>query len=208
MARLIKIDKNGSKHYEGLVTCDRCGGLGGSEAWKYTEWTCWKCGGTGKIHGKWVEHTPEYQAKLDAIAEAKRAEWKQLEAERERIRKKEEEEEARKEKERREAELAKKRISQYVGEVGKRIETRVTYEYCAEYETKFGWVSIYGFKDENGNKLIWRTTSFPEAKNKDGEVITIHKGDTVTIRGTVKEHSEYRDEKQTSLTRCKFAVEA
>ena len=28
MAKLIKIDRNGSKHYEGMVTCDRCGGRG------------------------------------------------------------------------------------------------------------------------------------------------------------------------------------
>ena len=26
--RLIKIDKNGSKHFEGRVVCDRCGGYG------------------------------------------------------------------------------------------------------------------------------------------------------------------------------------
>ena len=64
MATLIKIDRNGSKHYEGFVKCDRCGGQGGSESWKYTGFTCYKCNGTGKVWSKWIERTPEYEAKL------------------------------------------------------------------------------------------------------------------------------------------------
>ena len=64
MATLIKIDRNGSKHYEGMVTCDRCGGKGGADQWNYTGWTCYKCGGTGKIFSTWIERTPEYEAKL------------------------------------------------------------------------------------------------------------------------------------------------
>lgn len=75
MATLIKIDRNGSKHYEGWITCDRCSGRG-----LYATGTingqlritpvdggvCHKCLGTGKVLGKWIERTPEYQAKLDA----------------------------------------------------------------------------------------------------------------------------------------------
>lgn len=98
MAKLIKIDRNGSKHYEGLVTCDRCGGLGlfaiGTNNGQPVITTvddgiCHKCFGAGKVMGKWIERTPEYQAKLDA----KRAERQaQKDAEREAQRKAEYEE--------------------------------------------------------------------------------------------------------------------
>ena len=78
MATLIKIDRNGSKHYEGMIPCDRCGGQGGSDAWQYTGWTCYKCGGTGQVFSKWIERTPEYEAKL-AERRRKRIEKKLLE---------------------------------------------------------------------------------------------------------------------------------
>lgn len=214
MAKLIKIDKNGSKHYEGLVTCDRCGGAGyyalGTHNGRpvlspYDGGMCWKCHGKGKVMGKWIERTPEYQAKLDAKREAK---WQAIKAEQERIAKEREEREAAEEKARAEAEAARKAISQYVGEIGKKVELQVTFEYEAEYETRFGWTSVYGFKDANGNKIVWKTSSVPMVLDKDGNDVTIGKGDKVTIKGTVKEHSEYREEKQTILTRCKLFVGA
>ena len=40
---------------------------------------------------------------------------------------------------------------------------------------------------------MWKTQ-----KGIDGEVCDLFK-----VKGTVKEHSEYRGEKQTTLTRCK-----
>ena len=64
--KLIKIDKNGTKYYEGLIPCDRCGGKGGSESWKFTGWTCYKCNGSGVMNASWKEYTPEYEAKLNA----------------------------------------------------------------------------------------------------------------------------------------------
>jgi membrane protein involved in colicin uptake len=35
-----------SKHAPRFHACRRCGGQGGSEAWKFTGWTCYDCGGT------------------------------------------------------------------------------------------------------------------------------------------------------------------
>ena len=75
MATLIKIDRNGSKHWEGMITCDRCQGRGwfaigtcnGQLVPSHVDnAVCYKCGGVGKVAGKWIERTPEYQAKLDA----------------------------------------------------------------------------------------------------------------------------------------------
>ena len=59
MATLVRVDRNGTKYFAGMVTCDRCGGAGGADAWAYTGWTCYKCGGEGKVPGSWVERTPE-----------------------------------------------------------------------------------------------------------------------------------------------------
>ena len=198
---LIKIDKNGSKHYEGMVTCDRCGGAGASEAWKETGWTCWKCGGTGKVRGKWIERTPEYQAKLDARRQAKIA---KIEAEQAKIDAERKAREAQEEAERlaEEARIkAQKAISQFVGEIGEKITFKGTYEYCAWYEVKVFYSMetryIYTFKDEAGNVLIWRTSS-STAKH------TFEEGQMVEVTGTVKEHSVYKDEKQTALIRCKI----
>ena len=137
MATLIKIDRNGSKHYEGMVTCPKCGGVGlvahhienGQPSWQWNDGgVCWKCEGRGKVLGKWIERTPEYQAKLDAKRQAKwEARQKELEAERA----KEEAERAKEEAERAEREeriKAEKAISQYVGEIGQRLTLDVTIE--------------------------------------------------------------------------------
>ncbi len=74
--RLVRIDKNGTKVFEDW-RCSRCGGAGGADAWIYTGFTCWECGGSGmrstpKIY---KEYTPEYEAKLKA-QRAKRLEKK------------------------------------------------------------------------------------------------------------------------------------
>ena len=199
MATLIKIDKNGSKHYEGMIPCDRCGGGGGSDHWKYTGWTCYKCGGTGKIASKWIERTPEYQAKLDARRAKKQAE-RMAELERGRAEREARiaEEEAKRKAEE-EREKAEKAAHTYVAKVGEKYAATVTYDHRAWYTAQINYmkqtVFIHTFRDENGNAIIWKTasTSLPE----------INEGDAIQIKGTVKVLTEYKDEKQTVLTRCK-----
>lgn len=197
-AKLIKIDRNGSKHYEGWTGCDRCGGSG-IYTWgavingrpQYAG-TCFKCEGRGKVLDKWIERTPEYQAKLDAKraakAEARRAEWA---AEREAARKAEEAEQARIQ--------ALKAVSQHVGQAGEKVDFRATYVRSGSWEQKsfrgFGTDLVYchTFKDEAGNVFTWKTQ----------KGVNLEPGQLVQVKGTVKQHSEYKDEKQTELTRCK-----
>lgn len=55
-------------------SCSRCGGRGGSDSWKFTGWTCFKCGGSGI--GPWQTHrlfTAEELAKVNAQAEKRNA---------------------------------------------------------------------------------------------------------------------------------------
>lgn len=207
--KLIKIDKNGSKHYEGMIQCDRCYGSGiyywGAIINGVPQYagTCYKCEGAGKVLSKWIERTPEYQAKLDAKREAK---WAKIRAEQEAEYEKQRaelEEQERKEAEARAAEEARikaeKAISQYIGEVGQRIEVKATLTKRAHWDTTIGWkeVTMYAitFKDEQGNALVWKTQNggYP-----------FQEGDQIIITGTIKKHSEYKDEKQTELQRCKL----
>lgn len=202
MKTLIKVDKNGTKYYEGLVPCTRCGGAGGADKWKPTGWRCYKCGGTGKQAGKWKEYTPEYEAKLAERRRKRRekylAEHEQEIKEREEARAKKEAAE-RAEKERQEAaERAEKAKSQYVGKVGDKLDVKAVYKFSAWYETKafcgYGMQTNYIHTFKVGdNTLVWKTT----------RGLGLEKETEVTLKGTIKEHNEYKGEKQTILTRCK-----
>lgn len=204
-ATLIKIDRNGSKHYEGLATCDRCGGKGyyalgilnGRPVLSpHDGGVCWKCHGTGKVHSKWIERTPEYQAKLDAKRKAK---W---EAEQAKIAAERAEREAREkaEQEAREAAIrAQKAISQHVGQVGGKVEIDGTYVRTGSWEQRsfngYGTDTFYvhTFKDADGNVFTWKTQ----------KGLGLEYGTPVNVKGTIKKHTEYKEEKQTELTRCK-----
>ena len=214
-AKLIKIDRNGSKHYEGAMICDRCNGRGwfavgscnGQLVPSHVDnAVCWKCHGAGKVIGKWIERTPEYQAKLDAKREAKRAaawvKWEAEEAQREAEREAREAEE-RAAREAEEARIkAEKAISQHVGQVGEKVEIKGSYVRSGSWEQKayagYGTVRmfVHTFKDADGNVFIWKTQ----------KGIAFEYGENVNINGTVKAHSEYKDEKQTELTRCKIVA--
>lgn len=210
-AKLIKIDRNGSKHYEGAVICDRCNGRGwfaigccnGQLVPSHVDnAVCWKCHGAGKVFGKWIERTPEYQAKLDAKRQAKleeqQAAWARLDAEREA---REAAERAKREAE--EARIkAEKAISQHVGQVGEKVAIKGTYVRTGSWEQKayagYGTTTMYvhTFKDADGNVFTWKTQ----------KGVCLNYGENVEVKGTVKAHSEYKDEKQTELTRCKVTA--
>lgn len=93
--------------------------------------------------------------------------------------------------------LAPKSESEYVGEVGKKIEAEVVFEKKIVFETHYTYYGetnyILKFK-ANGNVLVWKTGSWQE----------LEEGKTYKVKGTVKEQTEYKGEKQTVLTRCKL----
>ena len=224
---LIKTDKNGTKYFNKRVWCDRCGGSGtyrwgaiqtdgnGHVIGSTYAGTCFKCNGAGKVWEIVKEYTPEYRAKLDAANEKRkakqRAKWEAERAEREAERREREAQWAKEREERRKAEEARKAVSQFVGNVGERITATVKLEKKVTYEvpsfTGFGkdikW--IYIFVDESGNKLVWKTSKPCWKEGEDGCEHPIQEGDEMTIKATVKDHTEYKGEKQTEIQRAKVA---
>ena len=88
----------------------------------------------------------------------------------------------------------------YYGEVGDKINLEVTYVRYACWENNYsyygGTTFLYTF-EMGGHTFIWKTSKYITDE--------IEEGDTITITGTIKEHSEYNGIKQTVLTRCKVA---
>lgn len=82
--------------------------------------------------------------------------------------------------------------SQYVGEVGDRITVEIKVKSNVTKETYFGTSHIMVFIDKNENEYVWITT----AKS-------LVVGEVYKITGTVKEHKEFKNSKQTVLTRCR-----
>lgn len=97
--------------------------------------------------------------------------------------------------------------SEFVGEIKSRIERVVTFIGESSYERKaytYGWetVYIYKFADEDGNMLVWKTTSSLGYWDKNNDWNVVDPGDSIKLRGTVKQHSVYNGVKQTILNRC------
>lgn len=94
--------------------------------------------------------------------------------------------------------------SQHIGSVGDKIEKTVTLTRISSYVTSYTYYGeehfVYNFVDEFGNVLVWKTSKAPDEFNNE-----LKKDSTVTVKGTIKEHSEYNGEPQTVLTRCKIS---
>lgn len=81
--------------------------------------------------------------------------------------------------------------SQFIGNINDKIEFVATVKRSVSFESAWGFGYFNTFVDANGNVLVWKTSS------------GLEEGKTYNIKGTVKSHETYKDEKQTYLTRCK-----
>jgi hypothetical protein len=86
-----------------------------------------------------------------------------------------------------------KKVSNFVGKVKDKLELEVEFVNFWERDNDTGRFFIYRFADADGNVFTWMT----------GTVIEASKGDKLKLRGTVKDHNEYKGIKSTVLTRCK-----
>lgn len=98
-----------------------------------------------------------------------------------------------------EIEKAKKIETNYFGEVGKRYKDKVISDVTliTSWETQWGYTYVYKITLENGSVLTWKTSnSLYLDRNEEFDKISF----------TVKEHKEYKGEKQTEVTRCKVDI--
>ena len=88
--------------------------------------------------------------------------------------------------------------SSWVGTEGQRIELpELQVKLLTSWDTQFGYTYLYKFTDTNGNIFTWKTGKW---LGDSDEITEITK---VSLRGTIKGHTEYKGIKQTELTRCK-----
>lgn len=89
--------------------------------------------------------------------------------------------------------------SEYFGEVGKRYkDMEISYiNHIASWDNQFGTTHVYKIVLANGNVLTWKSSNGLYLEN--GEEF-----DKITF--TVKDHKEYKGQKQTEVTRCKVSV--
>lgn len=92
--------------------------------------------------------------------------------------------------------------SDWVGEVGERIDIHVTIDraFESEFQRNSGWYGtttsyMYLMHDEAGNVYKWSTSCYYKEK------------DECHFKATVKDHAEYKGVKQTVLTRCTLVKE-
>jgi hypothetical protein len=90
-------------------------------------------------------------------------------------------------------EKKEEKVSNWQGEVGKKIKVEVTFSGEFSFESYYGVTFVKRFADKDGNIFVWFTTS-----SNGFEV-----DKTYTIQGTVKKHDAYNEKLQTVITRVK-----
>ena len=82
-------------------------------------------------------------------------------------------------------------VSEYVGKIGERLELTLTVVKAIELDNDYGHSIVHVMEDEVGNIFVWTTSAKSWAE-----------GSIKKLRGTVKDHRTYKNNKQTILTRC------
>lgn len=96
-------------------------------------------------------------------------------------------------------ERGERAASEWVGEVGTRIELEVEVRFLTSYETDFGTTYVVKMVDLAGNSITAKTSGrFGYEAAKD---------DRYWIKGTVKEHSEWNGSKETILSRVAIVLD-
>lgn len=88
------------------------------------------------------------------------------------------------------------KASEYVGEIKDKIDIEATLKFWVNWDSEYGTQTLYSFLDDNNNIFVWKTSNW----------LDLEKETKVNLKGTIKDHKEYRGDKQTVLTRCKIAV--
>ena len=90
---------------------------------------------------------------------------------------------------------------EYYGNVGDKFEREMTFEKMFGFETMYGYQYIILFHDDENHVFVWKTANGNLGKNFNWAEYEV--GQKYLIKGTVKSHDEYKNVKQTVITRCK-----
>jgi ribosomal protein L36 len=85
------------------------------------------------------------------------------------------------------------RSNEHVGKEGERAVFEVTVDAIIDISNDFGPKYLIRMSDPAGNSLVWFYSGSKQA---------LAQGESYRIKGTVKEHGEYKGRKQTVLQRC------
>lgn len=198
---------------EAWIACPRCSGKGhlgrgmGPYAWQ----TCFRCQGA---RGEWLavriwarRARNNHKARIKAAAKAERKYQAKLERQRDwceangfgRITFEEKNEIARAQR-KAEREAAKANL-EHVGQVKDRVEfTDLELVWQTSWSSDYGTTILYKFRNADGNLLVWKSST---GIWHDGDLVD--NGVRVTLKATIKEHTEYKGEKQTMITRAKVS---
>ena len=90
--------------------------------------------------------------------------------------------------------MAADAASDHVGTIRTRIEFEAHVIGVYGSEGFYGHTDIVKFRDADGNLFVWFASGYTGLEREN----------RISIKGTIKEHDEFRGVKQTVLTRCKF----
>lgn len=98
-----------------------------------------------------------------------------------------------------EIEKVKRVETKHFGEVGNRYKDKVIQDVTlvTSWETQWGYTHVYKIILEDNSVLVWKTSNYLYTEKDE-------KFDKISF--TVKEHKEYKGEKQTEVTKCKVTI--
>ncbi len=89
---------------------------------------------------------------------------------------------------------ARPTLDAWLGTVGKRETWTVTLDFVTGYETDYGYTTVLKFRTAEGGTLTWKASNTELSRSDVGK--------TYSVKGTVKKHDTYKNEKQTMISRC------
>ena len=99
---------------------------------------------------------------------------------------------------------------EYYGVVGDKFELTLTFDKSFGFEGAYGFTYIHLFHDDENHVFAWSSSNgsykVEYAKNVTWggiEYVEYEVGHKYLIKGSIKDHREYRNVKQTVITRCK-----
>jgi hypothetical protein len=98
---------------------------------------------------------------------------------------------------------AKRASAQHVGTVGERREFDLVVKFRTSFETQFGCTQVYVCEDADGNVIVYKGSSYLTPVTCGAGQHYAEKGDRITLKATIKEHTVRDGIAQTIISRPK-----